>query len=84
MHILSPVTDESMCTKYWLTGIRWSDRENAQGDLCFSGSYFSSFHSTQLTLITADSAVIKVLGKLVCIDVFMPYSQAIYFFPKTS
>ena len=28
----------------------------------FSGSYFSSFHSTQLTLITADSAVIKVLG----------------------
>ena len=43
-------------------GIRCSDRENAQGDHCFSGSYFSSFHSTQLTLITADSAVIKVLG----------------------
>ena len=37
-------------------------RENAQVDLCFSSSYFSSFHSTQLTLITADSAVIKVLG----------------------
>ena len=28
----------------------------------FSDSYFSSFHSTQFTLITADSAVIKVLG----------------------
>ena len=39
----------------------------------------SSFHSTQLTLITADSA-----GLSGCIDVFMPYGQAIYiFFPKT-
>ena len=48
--------------KTYEPGIRWSDRENAQGDLCFSDSYFSSFHSTQLTLITAKSAVIKVLG----------------------
>ena len=43
-----------------------------------------SSHSTQLTLITADCAVVKVFNLIICIDMFTPYGQAIhvYVFPQ--